>query len=159
LTVRIGQSRVPPTGAIFLAGSPRSHIIEENDFRNARCRVLALRLADRIPGGHELLAREGAKAMVPLFTDYKSLNRTPGNRVLVGPREANQLRKQIEQAIDAMANGKARAEDERLLDMHLIPRFEGPQQIYHDPIKQVIAQRPSEIENMEATFFGYALMP
>lgn len=137
------------------------------DFRNARCRVFALRLADRIPGGHELLAREGARAMALLFTDRwkvpsEEYFRSPANRILVAPNEANEVRSRIDAAILDMSNGALSEEQTSLLDRYMIPRdrdLDEPHEIHRDYFMQLVEQRKAEMEGTEGDFFSAAFMP
>ncbi len=133
------------------------------DFRNARCKVFALRLAERMHRGDELLAREGAQAMAFLFLDRWSMSSerfvSHANRILVASNDAQFTRKKIHRAIAAMTEGKTTEQDRDLLDDHLIPYFESPSPVNRDFFDILIEQRAAEIDRVEVNFFAHSLVP
>jgi hypothetical protein len=131
------------------------------DFRNARCKLLALRLAERLPNGAEVLAREGARAVVPLILGYghnvsPELLNSPANRIVVSPDEALSVRANLMAAISAMTEGQATKEQRALLDLHVIPRFLDDDDDYvglhRDFYVNLLDQRNGELHLMESEF-------
>jgi hypothetical protein len=88
------------------------------DLRTARCRALALRLADLAGDeGATLLAEHGERALPHLILDRRSAGErdlaSPANRILVRPEDAPGVRVAIERACNEG--------DRPLLDRHAIP--------------------------------------
>lgn len=111
-----GESSEPPPLAVHL-GARLPPLPKRFDFRTARCRALALRLADLVGDpGYRMLADHGAKAMPHLLLDWRSAEKEPfagpANRILVRPEDAPAARKDIERAC---AEG-----DRSVLDRHVI---------------------------------------
>lgn len=124
------------------------------DFRNGRCRLFALRLADRIPGGHELLARAGARAIVSLYSVDELMWSDSfyghANRILAAPEEAGAVRKQIHQSLMAVREGSGTDDDHKLLERHWLSYPEHLREIMHPRAHIMI--RAEQLKEMEAEF-------
>lgn len=105
--------------------------------------------------------------MALLFTDRwkvpsEEYFRSPANRILVAPNEANEVRSRIDAAILDMSNGALSEEQTSLLDRYMIPRdrdLDEPHEIHRDYFMQLVEQRKAEMEGTEGDFFSAAFMP
>jgi Protein of unknown function DUF262 len=115
-------SSVSPPIPVKLPGSLPA-LPKRFDFRSARCKTLALRLADLAgDSGVDWLAREGADAM-PHFILNPAIvppkwSPNPANRILTDPRSADQVRSEIIAACGAGREG--RPESQAVLIRHAI---------------------------------------
>ena len=102
-------SSAPPLIPVKLP-APLPALPKRFDFRSARCKTLALRLAELAGNsGAEWLAREGVEAMPHFFLSPTAIPPdwlpSPANRILADPRSADQVRSEIIAACGAGSAG------------------------------------------------------
>jgi hypothetical protein len=118
-----GASSEPPAILVRLP-SPLLALPKRFDFRSARCKTLALRLAELAEEpGTEWLAREGAQAMPHFMLNQPFVpapwSPSPANRILVDPQSAELTRSEIVAACGA-GNSPGSAH-QAVLTRHAIP--------------------------------------
>jgi len=132
------------------------------DFRTARSRAIALRLAELNPqnGGPErhdpfqLLADYGKDAMPMLLPSRKLANRHvegPENRILVHPKEAGQLRRSLRETA-FLAVVILDKEPGLLLHSHAISRRETAQALGREDRQEFFKLRREELISLERAF-------
>jgi hypothetical protein len=131
------------------------------DFRNGRCKLFALRLAEAREGGHEWLARDGALAMTHLILNKRlvetdELFSSPANRILVPASEANKERERIRAAL-AVGSEKLMTDTQReIMHRHVLPPLadmETPILLGHPNFWPLLVEdRIEAIDRLEAAF-------
>lgn len=147
-----GASLISPYAPVMLSALPQRF-----DFRTARCRLLALRLAELRPSAldvldaQRLLALHGGDAVVPFFPSGEAGTldphvrrwlRSPVNRILVAPEQAAATRMRL---LDQFAGEELRS--------HAISK---PTEANGESAfwEQVFAARAQQLEQLEVQFLS-----
>jgi hypothetical protein len=157
-----GTSAELPAIPIALA-SPLPPLPKRFDFRTARCKTLALRLAERVPDGAELLSHARADALAHMVLDWTALSRewfpSPANRIFVDPTAAAQARSAIEEA--CKAGSMRRPEQQSVLEAHVISP-EAADAFARNDLDAFFTLRRQALDALEADFarrMGILAMP